>query len=126
MRVNGPFSPRVAMLPTTLQMSDAARPFLLGFAQGRQGVRRLAGLRNDDGQRVLRNDRVAVAVLETVVDVDRPRQRLDQNLPTRAACQTSRTPERPDALDRLSTSSGISISCRNTLPPSSDARPRTV
>ena len=69
------------MLPTTLQMAMLARAVPLGFAQRRQRVGRLARLRDDDGQRVGRDDRVAVAVLGAVVDLDRkPRELLDQEL----------------------------------------------
>jgi hypothetical protein len=42
---------------------DAARAFLFRFAQRRERVGRLAGLRDDDRERVLRHDRIPVTEL---------------------------------------------------------------
>ena len=61
------------MLPTTLQMAMLRGAVALGLAQRRQRVGGLARLRDDDRQRVRRDDRIAVAVLRAVVDFDRQR-----------------------------------------------------
>ena len=76
-----PSASRVAMLPTTLQIGDAAGPLAPGLAQRRQRVGRLARLRDDDRQRAVVDDRVAIAVLRAVVHLHRHAgQLLDQVL----------------------------------------------
>ncbi len=62
-----------------------------GFGQGRDGVRRLAGLRDADRQRLSVHDRPPVAELAAVIDLDgNPGHALDEELPDEA-----RVPGRP-------------------------------
>ena len=79
---------------------DAAGALLLRFAQRGERVGRLARLRDHDRERVLRDDRIAVAELGSVVDLDRnPRELSIRNLPTSAACQDVPHARIDDALD---------------------------
>ena len=50
---------------------EAARALALGLAQRRQRVGGLARLRDRDGQRLVVDDRIAIAVLGAVVHLDR-------------------------------------------------------
>ena len=69
------------MLPTTLQMAMLRAPLRLRLAQRGERVRRLARLRDHDGERAIADNRVAVAKLRAVVDLDRqPGQLLDHEL----------------------------------------------
>ena len=54
-------------------VADRKAPRALGFrlTQGGQRIRRFTGLRDRDGQRLVIDDRIAVAVLRAVVDLDR-------------------------------------------------------
>ena len=117
---------RVAMLPTTLQMAMLRAPASWPRAAPPERIGRLARLRDHDRERVLVDDRIAIAELRPVVDLHRhPRQRSIRNLPTRPACH-----DVPHA--RITTRSiaaqpsEICISSRKTVPDSTDARPSTV
>ena len=55
--------------PTTLTTPSASAPLLLGLAQGRQRVGRLAGLADGDDDRAFFDDRVAIAELAGVLDL---------------------------------------------------------
>ena len=72
---------------------DAVRALALRFPQRGQRIGGFAGLRDDDRQLVGRDDRVAVAVLGSVVHFDgHLRQRLDQVLADqRRRARTCRT-----------------------------------
>ena len=88
------------MLPTTLQIAMLRAPFFLRLAQRRERVGGLPRLRDDDRERVLRDDRIAVAVLGSVVDVDRhARERLDQELADQRRVPRRAAREDDDALD---------------------------
>ena len=103
-------------------MAMLRAPLRLGLAQRRQRVGGLARLRDDDGERVRRDDRIAVAVLRAVVDFDRhARQLLDQELADQRRVPRRAAREDRDPLDRRAArASVIFISSRNTLPVSCD------
>ena len=89
------------MLPTTLQIAMLRRSLAFRFAQRRQRVGCLARLRDDDGQRIGRDDRVSVAVLGAVVDVDRhAREPLDQELADETCVPRRAARQDRDSLDR--------------------------
>ena len=93
------------MLPTTLQMAMLRGALAACFAQRRQRVGGLARLRDDDGQLVLADDRIAVAVLRAVVHFDRDlRQRLDQILADQAGVPRRAAGDDRDLLQRAQTS----------------------
>ena len=75
---------------------EACRSVALRLAQRRQRIGGLARLRDDDRQRLGRHDRLAVAVLRSVVDFDRNAgQLLDHEL-----ADQPRVPRRPAREDR--------------------------
>ena len=81
-------------------MAMLERAVALGLAQRGERVGRLARLRDDDRQRVRRDDRVAVAVLGAVVDFDRhARELLDQELADQPGVPRRAAREDRDALD---------------------------
>jgi hypothetical protein len=87
-----PSSSRAIVEPTTLTRPSVRAPAPLRLAHRRERVGRLAALRDDDDERVGRDDRVAVAVLARVLHLDRDAaQLLDHHLadqrrvPARAA-----------------------------------------
>ena len=107
---------------------DAAGALTLRLAQRGQRVGRLARLRDDDGERIRRDDRVPVAVLGAVIDLDRdPRELLDHELADQPRVPRRAAGEDRHALDgRRARASEIFISSRNTLPDSCETRPRIV
>ena len=107
---------------------DAARALPARLAQRRQRVGGLAGLRDDDGELVLRDDRVAVAVLGAVVDFDRHlRQRFDQVLADQAGVPRRAAGDDRDLLAASrNVSSAMFRSSRKMRPRSSETRPRIV
>ena len=104
------------MLPTTLQIAMLAAPCRLASRKRRERVGGFARLRDDDRQRVRRDDRIAVAELGSVVDLDRhARELLDHVLADQAGVPRRAAGEDRDALDRArSCASVIFISSRNT------------
>ena len=80
---------------------DAGGAFALRLAQRGQRVGRLARLRDDDGERVWRHNRLAVAVLGSVVHFDRDaRQLLDHELADEAGVPRGAARQNRDVLDR--------------------------
>ena len=116
------------MLPTTLQMAMLLAPLRSRLAQRRQRVGRLARLRDDDRQLVAADDRVAVAVLGAVVDLDRHlRQRLDQVLADQRRVPRRAARDDRDLLRRREASRpGCSGPRGRSRPRSSETRPRIV
>ena len=88
------------MLPTTLQIATLAAPRALRLAQRGERVGRFSRLRDDDRQGVRRDDRVAVPVLGSVVDLDRhARELLDHELADQARVPRGAAGENGDPLD---------------------------
>ena len=76
-------------------------PVALGFAQRRQRVGGFAGLRDDDRRACSADDRVAIAVLGAVVDLDRQAgELLDEELADEAGVPGRAAGQNRDPLDR--------------------------
>ena len=102
-----PSASRAIVQPTTLHEAERRAPRALRLAQRGQRVGRLARLRDHEHERVAVDDRVAVAELRRVLDLDRDaRELLDQVLadqrrvPARAAGGDDDAVELPQLLRR--------------------------
>ena len=80
---------------------DAAGALLSRLAQRRERICRLTGLRDDDRQLVSADDRIAVAVLRSIVDLDADLgQRLDQILSDQCRMPRGAARQQRDLVDR--------------------------
>ena len=95
------------VLPTTFTTESTRQPRTLGFAQRRQRIGGLAGLADDDHERVFVEDRVAVTELRCNIHFDRDAQQFfkrvlchDAHVVRRATghdvdfCEAARVPRR--------------------------------
>ena len=107
---------------------EAAGALALGFAQRRQRVGGFARLRDGDGERLVVDDRIAIAVFGAVVHFDRQlRELLDHELADERGVPRGAAGEQRDLVDRLADRRRRSPSrSRYTCPVSSEARPSTV
>ena len=76
--------------PTTLTKASVVAPLILASRKAGQRVRRLAGLRDDDGQCLRVHDRVTVAELAGDLHLDRAAQQVLVEVLARQARMVSR------------------------------------
>ena len=118
---------RVVMEPTTFVTVRIFDPSITHLPLGSNGVRRFTGLRDEDEERVRKNNRIAISIFAGVIHFDRQaRHRFDhvfpgeRRMPARAASKNSNVLE-PFPLIRVKATSS-----RWTVLVSSENRPRTV